>query len=501
MKSKKLIFSLLCSVSMLPSHAQTINLTVDTTRLQTITGFGAAAMGGLMAPVSDTKIIDKLYAPDSEVGLNIMRMEVSPNTIGDVKVPWDTPYDWHGYLPAVRQARKYGAIIFAAPWSPPPFYKTNNSAQGQLDDGTVGKLLRSKYSSFFTWLNSFVRYMSNNGAPVDVVSIQNEPDWKPGYSGCFYTPQELDTLVREYGDRFDKSSGVKLMSGEALGYTPNYYEPTLNDPAARQYIDILGGHSYGHEPLKYMKYTAAMGAKYGIPAWMTEHIVDPRADLDGDSQSDTKTIDLPTWHEQLLFAEDVNETLLAGGSAYVYWYMISHYSFIGNGEATLQPGNDYGKVLDRGRIMGQFAKHLKGATMLDRNSSVNKEAKTFQSSAFIKGDSIIVNAIDTLNKDLTLNLYLPMNVVSGKRITSTEGNIGVEEPVAIDFPTKKFTFAIPARSFSTFIFNIDRSATGIADLTKASRTSDDAWYNLHGQRVESPANGIYIRQGKKVIVR
>ena len=381
MKRIQNLLGLLMGMAALPAMAQTVNITVSSDRLHTITGFGAAAMSGPMAPINDVSVIDKLYGPDSEVGLNILRMEVSPNTIGDVTTPWDTPYDWHGFLPAVKRARQYGAIIFAAPWSPPASFKTNNSARGQLADGIIGKLRRDKYKDFFPWLNTFMRYMRNNGAPVDVVSIQNEPDWHPDYSGCYYTPQELDTLVREYGSRFDKSSGVKLMSGEALGYTPNYYAPTLNDPEARQYIDLLGGHTYGHAPFKYMKHAAAMAAPYGIGAWMTEHIVDPRADTDGDSQSDTKVRDLPTWHEQLLFAEDVNETMLAGGSAYVYWYMVSHYSFIGSGETTIQPGNTYGKVLDRGRIMWQFARHLVGATMLDRNSSINKEAQTFESSS------------------------------------------------------------------------------------------------------------------------
>lgn len=501
MKRIQNLLGLLMGMAALPAMAQTVNITVSSDRLHTITGFGAAAMSGPMAPINDVSVIDKLYGPDSEVGLNILRMEVSPNTIGDVTTPWDTPYDWHGFLPAVKRARQYGAIIFAAPWSPPASFKTNNSARGQLADGIIGKLRRDKYKDFFPWLNTFMRYMRNSGAPVDVVSIQNEPDWHPDYSGCYYTPQELDTLVREYGSRFDKSSGVKLMSGEALGYTPNYYAPTLNDPEARQYIDLLGGHTYGHAPFKYMKHAAAMAAPYGIGAWMTEHIVDPRADTDGDSQSDTKVRDLPTWHEQLLFAEDVNETMLAGGSAYVYWYMVSHYSFIGSGETTIQPGNTYGKVLDRGRIMGQFARHLVGATMLDRNSSINKEAQTFESSAFIKGDSLIVNAIDTLPRPLTLNLVLPYKAISGERITSTEGHIGITETLPVEAPTQRFSLPIPARSFSTFIFRIDRSATGISEPVCMPRMVDDAWYNLQGQRVARPQRGIYIHQGYQVVVR
>lgn len=104
-----------------------------------------------------------------------------------------------------------------------------------------------------------------------------------------------------YANLLDKDKyGIKLMSGEALGYTYNYYKPTIKDTAARKYIDILGGHLYGHAPLKYMVQAASEAFGYGIESWMTEHVVDPRSDTDGDSQSDTKVIDLPTWREQTL---------------------------------------------------------------------------------------------------------------------------------------------------------------------------------------------------------
>lgn len=47
--------------------------------------------------------------------------------------------------------------------------------------------------------------------------------------------------------------------------------------------------------------------------------------------------------------------------------------------------------------------------------------------------------------------------------------------------------------------NIDGEATGIK-LIKA-QNDDDAYYNLSGQRVENPAKGLYIKNGKKVIVK
>ncbi len=44
-------------------------------------------------------------------------------------------------------------------------------------------------------------------------------------------------------------------------------------------------------------------------------------------------------------------------------------------------------------------------------------------------------------------------------------------------------------------------ATAIDELKHDNAAADDAWYTIMGQRVAQPVQGIYIHQGKKVIVR
>ena len=488
-----------------------IKMSVDTTRLQHITGFGCANMWGAMLPISSDKVwvIDQLYGSDSPIGLNILRTEVSPNTVGDVNVGWDTPYDWHGTLPSVRRAKAKGAIIFAAPWSPPASFKTNNSTLGKTKEGKVGKLRRDYYGRFFSWLNSYLKYMSDNQASVDVISLQNEPDWTPGYSGCYYSPQDLDTLVALYGDRLQKQRfGVKLMSAEPLGYTQNYYAPTLNDPKARQYIDIVGGHLYGHEPLVFMKPVAAMARPYGIEAWMTEHTVNPREDTNGDSQGDVKMHYMPNWHEQLIFAEEVNEVLRSGGSAYVYWYMIDHVGFIGSGENAVGGDNTFGKVLDRAYVMSHFSKHLTGSVRLSSHSQVSEGSKAFEQSAYIKGDSLYIITIDTTRYAHTLRINVPWQLSSAKAIVSTEGQLCQERDLSVQTGGKTVDYAMPARRISTLVFAIDRTATGIRTLPPpgAAATVSMPVYTLQGarvpaSRVNSLPPGVYVRGGRKFVVK
>ena len=321
----KMLTTMVALAATVAVSAAPYRLTVKDTRYQTITGFGAACCDGAMCPFgTDTNPVKLLYGAESKVGLNIMRMEISPNFEGDIRVPewgnWDSPYDWNGSLPSAKIVKQRGGIVFGTPWSPPGEYKTNGSAQGgnAADQGNQeGRLRKDCYVKFFPWLNTFLKWMKDHGVSVDAVSIQNEPDWWVSYSGCLYTPQEQLDLVKGYAHMLDreKYKGVRLISAEPLGFDPKYSNMLMNDDVAREQIDIVAGHIYGHQPLKAgnLKDAAVLAHKYGKEVWMTEH-----------SSTDNIGARLPNWHEQLLFAEELNECMLAGCTGYIYWYMRAH---------------------------------------------------------------------------------------------------------------------------------------------------------------------------------
>lgn len=210
------------------------SLQVFDVRKQTVTGFGGACCDGAMKPFgNDNACVSKLYGYRSKIGLNIMRMEISPSFTGD---NWGD-YDWNGSLPSVKIVKNRDGIVFGTPWSPPGEYKTNGTAQGgNADDqgNQRGKLRLDCYDKFFPWLNTYLQWMKDHGVDVDAVSLQNEPDWWVNYSGCLYDPQDLVTLVKNYAHMLDreKFSGVRLISGEPLGFTQNYTDPLMQDPPA-----------------------------------------------------------------------------------------------------------------------------------------------------------------------------------------------------------------------------------------------------------------------------
>ncbi|MBQ8948831.1 MAG: endo-1,4-beta-xylanase xyn5A [Prevotella sp.] len=470
-------------------------ITVYDTPRQTITGFGAACCDGAMCPFgNDTQPVSLLYGSRSKIGLNIMRMEISPNFEGDVKVKewnnWDTPYDWNGSLPSAKIVKQRGGIVFGTPWSPPGEYKTNGTAQGGNADDQgkqKGKLRTDCYDKFFPWLNTFLGWMKENGVDVDAVSIQNEPDWWVSYSGCLYDPQDLVTLVKNYAWMLDRETypGVRLISGESLGFTQNYTDPLMKDEECRKQIDIVAGHIYGHAPLTYLKKSAILPLQYGKEVWMTEH-----------SSTDNIGDRLPNWHEQLLFAEELNECMLAGCTGYIYWYMRAHWAFVATDEAKCLPFKK-NELLPRAYVLSHFSKHVTGSTRLETSRDMTEgQEDAYEYSAYVKGDSLIVMAIDTTENARDLKIKLPYNVKSGTHLLST-GNeaedLCQKQDIVIAEPTNEITVEMPARSLNTYIFMIDRNSTAIAEVKPTNADEPKTYYDLLGRRLNQP-HGICIER-------
>lgn len=509
-----------------------LTMTVSSDSLQHITGFGAAAIGTLMCPLQDVEPVKLAYGPDSEIGFNIMRIEVSPNPTGNNPGDsqwYDSPYDWHGFVNVVKEGRKRGAIIYACPWSPLPSFKTNNSAQGgNSEDGKAVRatLNENGYKNFFRWLNNFTKYMKSQGAPVNIISLQNEPDWWVNYSGCLYEPSDLVKLVKQSASTFDPITSapdadhpIKLMSAEPLGYRHDYAQAILEDPESRKYIEYLGGHIYGHPPYKddnnndgEMKKSADIAKKYGVKEiWMTEHSYDPKVSKQ-----------MPRWDEQLGFAKEVNEVILAGGTAYVYWYLAQYWGFIGDGEEGMtggvdettgvkEPGgnNEKNKILPRGYVASHFAKYLAGSDRLVNvvrsSSGVMQEKAGFERNVFTKGDSIYIIGINSSNVQINLKVNLPVAVEEGQIVTSLSNtDLCKKSDLDFDAGVKTLTAVIQPKSVNTIILKRS-NPTFVNELKAEPQTAPSlkGIYTLSGMRLDCEESelpkGIYIINGKKVV--
>ena len=102
--------------------------------------------------------------------------------------------------------------------------------------------------------------------------------------------------------------------------------------------------------------------------------------------------------------------------------------------------------------------------------------------------SVSVNATIKNNK---CYLALPTSMVAVASTRSSEADYKLDEPEMISIPI------IRSIEFD------DANTTAIKDLTPAlsKGEGEGAWYTLQGQRVAKPGKGLYIHNGKKVVVK
>lgn len=428
---------------------------VTGTQKQKVTGFGVASIiGNMMPPMTNPDVINYLHGDDSSIGMNIMRVEIAPVLTADPA--WDDPYHWtyntwNKFVDVVKKANEKGSLVFGTPWSPPGEYKTNGSGAGGKNENVEAKLKTENYKDFFPWLNTFLGYMKDRGAKIDAVSVQNEPDYWVGYSGCLYTPNEIRDLVKTYGHLLN--ADVKLMSGESLNHNPDYAKALLDDPDAAKNIDIIAGHIYGNRPLYNMKKSAEMAAAAGKETWITEHYID------GIGEGG------PTWNDHLRFAQEVNESMLAGANAYVGWGIDDYITFGDN--------NAWTPILQRCMAMAHFAKNVKGATRLETSPEISADGEDFEYSAYVKDGALVVELVN-LGDEVRAALDLPYFVKGGKRVMSTDGNLYQEQDLSIAESTNMFNVSVPAKSITTYIYEIDESVTDMEQvLLNRAAVGDD----------------------------
>jgi len=218
---------------------------------------------------------------------------------------------------------------------------------------------------------------------------------------------------------------------------------------------------------------------------------------------------LPNWEDQLEFAQELNECMLVGCTGYIYWYMRAHWSFVSTGESKYGADNKTkNKLLPRAYVMSHFSKHVTGSTRLESKCSYPfQTAADIETSAYIKGDSLIVMAINTTGYDDELQITLPYKVKSGevlRSIGNAKDELCQKSPITIDAPTQELTVSMPETSLNTYIFILENSQAAIKELKQTDNAGPKTYYDLQGRRLENP-QGLCIERradgtSRKVII-
>ena len=91
--------------------------------------------------------------------------------------------------------------IFATPWSPPAWMRSNKGLYGN------GGYLRPEcYSVYADYFVKYVKEYAAKGTPVYAVTIQNEPQYAPAYPGMQMSIQDEIGFIKDYiGPKFQQN--------------------------------------------------------------------------------------------------------------------------------------------------------------------------------------------------------------------------------------------------------------------------------------------------------
>lgn len=356
------------------------------TTYQTISGFGGAnRMWGTQSlkPAEATKAFG---LGDGELGLSIFRVRISSNKT-----------EWSIITEAVKEANKNGVKVLACPWSPPPGLKDNNS-------DIRGILLPQNYKAFKDYINEFIAYEAQNGAKIDVVSIQNEPDWKPTYESCDYTADDFINFLNAPG----QIVGAQVAAPESLNFNQTMTNAILSNDSAAAKISIVAGHIYGGG---LAKFPLAEQKKKEI--WMTEYLLNLNSGNAGAAEWKTYS-ESAIWGESIKMLTTIHDAMSNNWNAYIWWYIQRFYSFIGDGEQNTTNGS----VLKRGYAFSQFSKYVRPGFVrigVDVPSSSPLKITSYKKDA--QTIVVIINPETFSVKSVQINGLSPKSVTS---YTTTE---------------------------------------------------------------------------------
>ena len=187
---------------------------IDATKtFQTIEGFGGAftdAAAETFYKLSDklqTQIISDYFNPERGIGYTLGRTHINSCDFssrsysydekeGDMRLEYfSIDMDKVFRIPFIRKAlshTKENFKLFASPWSPPAWMKTNNN---MLHGGKLKKEYRQTWAEYYV---KFVQMYQQEGITLWGLTVQNEPAAVQTWESCIYTAEEERNFVRDY---------------------------------------------------------------------------------------------------------------------------------------------------------------------------------------------------------------------------------------------------------------------------------------------------------------
>jgi glucuronoarabinoxylan endo-1,4-beta-xylanase len=385
---------------------------------QTMDGFGVSNTYQSTA-ISDATA-DQFFDQTKGIGLSIFRLGIKSDGTS-----------W-GPIGDAKKAADRGAIVWAAPWTPPSNCKSNNSP----DNG--GTLNTNCYDSWSSTLAAFPALAKQSGVTVIGISAQNEPDNSTPYESTLYSGAQMVAFVKVLGPKLKAlNPPVKLLAPESTrwerlwGADEDYGDAILADAQASAQVDIFATHMYETQD------AVAPPAGFTKPIWVTE-----MSGVQGYPEAGPSS-DIA---DGLVWADWIYQAFVVGNaSAWHAWWMTSLNN---DNEGLLLMG---GGTTKRLYTVGNYSKFIRPGyrrVTLSGTPPTGVELTAYLSPT---DGTVVIVALNSGASAVALPLYL-----SGKApctmtpwVTSATDNLASKTAVSVS--GSRFAPMLAAMSVTTFV--------------------------------------------------
>ena len=311
---------------------------------------------------------------------------------------FDVAHDREEIIPMIEAAReKLGRqpVLMMAPWSPPPFMKTN----GEMNHG--GKL-KDEYKDL--WARYYVKFIETYrdlGIEISFTSVQNEPNATQTWDSCVYSAGgEAEFVAEHLGPAMEKAGLLDKMKifvwdhNKEISY--NRLKEILERKGADKYVSGCAVHWYTGDHFENLKL-------------IKKHYPDKEIFFTEGCVEYSRLSDASQVQNAEMYAHQMIGNLKGGCSAILDWNLIVDYqggpNHVGNycdaPIKALESGKEYEKKLSYYYI-GHLSRYVKEGAFLIWSSSYTDK---LDAAAFLNPDGErVVVALNKSGEEIPVNL-------------------------------------------------------------------------------------------------
>jgi O-glycosyl hydrolase len=265
------------------------------------------------------------------------------------------------------------------------------------------------------------------GVPLDVLSIQNEPNWEPDYESCKWTVAEMRDFLKVLGNRFAlKGAKVKVLAPEDENLKEDMVAEILADKEAAAVLSIVGLHQYEGAYDK----TGKAGAE-AMPAVLAsgKRLWETEVSGSGPEMPRGDGIENALFYGRMIHYD----MTLAQTNAFLYWWLWEENNKKTHPGSLIQHDNGTVNAAKRLFVLGQYSKFVRPGWI---RAGAGKEANTYGEIAnglYISayrapGNSptcpfavVLVN-----DSDSAWNVSLALDGVQERKVSGAAGSVSIE---------------------------------------------------------------------------